>query len=491
MRAKVSNIGWLYLLSALFIALNAYLIYTKFYYLYFYYLIPAAVLVIFLALFSLDKLYLLTVLLTPLAINLEGDFHLAVSLPVEPLLAGMLLFYWIKQLFNGTILKSFITHPVTMAVFFSTVWMGISTITSVMPLISLKSFIARLWFITAGYFIATKVFEHYDNMKRFIWMYLIPLAAVVIYTLVHHARFNFEEQPANWVVQPFYNDHTVYGAMLVMFFPALILLSFYVKQPFYSRLPAISLLVLFIVAIIFSYSRAAWVSLAAAGFIYVLLRLRVKFISLLYIAVICTPLLIYYSGDIWMKLERNTQDASNDLSEHIKSISNVSTDASNVERLNRWNCALRMFKEKPITGWGPGTYSFQYAPFQKPSEKTIISTNRGDGGNAHSEYFGPLAESGLPGMCGILLILITVMSTGFRLYYTTKQQPNLRIFVLISLLGLSTYFVHGVLNNFLDTDKASVPFWGFIGMLIAIDIYHHKSTQPKAVVLTSDDHNLS
>jgi hypothetical protein len=39
-------------------------------------------------------------------------------------------------------------------------------------------------------------------------------------------------------------------------------------------------------------------------------------------------------------------------------------------------------------------------------------------------------------------------------------------------MGISTYFVHGFLNNFLDTDKASVPFWGFLAMLVCIDVYH-------------------
>jgi len=37
-----------------------------------------------------------------------------------------------------------------------------------------------------------------------------------------------------------------------------------------------------------------------------------------------------------------------------------------------------------------------------------------------------------------------------------------------------TYFIHGVLNNYLDTDKASVPFWGFIAILVALDVYHRK-----------------
>jgi hypothetical protein len=40
------------------------------------------------------------------------------------------------------------------------------------------------------------------------------------------------------------------------------------------------------------------------------------------------------------------------------------------------------------------------------------------------------------------------------------------------LLGLVTYFTHGFLNNFLDTDKLSVPVWGFIAILVALDVYH-------------------
>jgi hypothetical protein len=39
------------------------------------------------------------------------------------------------------------------------------------------------------------------------------------------------------------------------------------------------------------------------------------------------------------------------------------------------------------------------------------------------------------------------------------------------MLGLLTYFLHGLLNNFLDTDKASVPVWAFIAMLVALKLY--------------------
>nr|NQU89023.1 hypothetical protein [Bacteroidota bacterium] len=43
------------------------------------------------------------------------------------------------------------------------------------------------------------------------------------------------------------------------------------------------------------------------------------------------------------------------------------------------------------------------------------------------------------------------------------------------MLGIVTYFIHGLLNNFLDTDKASVPVWGFFAIIVALDIYHTKT----------------
>ena len=79
-----------------------------------------------------------------------------------------------------------------------------------------------------------------------------------------------------------------------------------------------------------------------------------------------------------IQLERNKQDSSDDLAKHVESISNVSSDASNLERLNRWSCAWAMFVERPIAGRGPGTYQFEYAPFQTAELRTQISTNNAD-----------------------------------------------------------------------------------------------------------------
>ena len=56
------------------------------------------------------------------------------------------------------------------------------------------------------------------------------------------------------------------------------------------------------------------------------------------------------------------------------------------------------------------------------------------------------------------------------LYKKDSSRDN-RIIVLMCFLGLLSYFFHGILNNFLDTDKASALFWGYIAVIVSYDIY--------------------
>jgi hypothetical protein len=50
-----------------------------------------------------------------------------------------------------------------------------------------------------------------------------------------------------------------------------------------------------------------------------------------------------------------------------------------------------------------------------------------------------------------------------------------RLLAMGVFLGLMTYFVHGVLNNYLDTDKASALFWGYFAIMLALDLQSSSS----------------
>ena len=88
-----------------------------------------------------------------------------------------------------------------------------------MPVVSFKFLLARLWFVVCFYFLATQLFKHIKNYKVFFWAYLIPLSFVIIYAVIRLAGYNFAEKPAHWVMEPFYKDHTSYGAIFGNVFP--------------------------------------------------------------------------------------------------------------------------------------------------------------------------------------------------------------------------------------------------------------------------------
>jgi O-antigen ligase len=436
-------------------------------------LIPVAIIMLVMYVFSLEKILLLAVFVTPLAIDMgDYDMGVSISIPSEPLLIGILFFFVLKILLEGGIERKIIRHPVTIAILFNLAWMLLTSITSDIPVVSFKYLLSRLWFIIPVYFGGLMLFRTKSNIRVFVWAYVLALIVVIFYTTWIHAGYGFSEKAGHWVMTPFYNDHTAYGVILALFIPVLAGMSLDISVSRNQRIFTALALVILIIALYLSFSRAAWVSVGFALGVLILIKLRIKF---KWIALSITALLLVFftfKFEILDKLEKNKQDASANFIEHVQSISNISSDASNLERINRWQAALRMFYDRPLVGWGPGTYQFEYAPFQRSKEKTIISTNLGDHGNAHSEYIGPLAESGLPGLLSVLFILITVIYTGLKVYRNAGNRQT-RLLSLSATLGLITYFVHGTMNNFLNTDKASVPFWGFVAIIVALDLYYN------------------
>lgn len=392
-------------------------------------------------------------------------------LPTEPLLVGLLLILILKMIKGERLDKKILMHPVSFIIYLNLFWIFITALTSTMVVVSVKFLLSRIWFMVAFYFFAAQVFKNPGNIKKYLWCYIIPLLLVIAYTIYRHSTFGLtDQQAAHSVMNPFYTDHTSYGAILAMMIP--VAAGFVFNNSFRGIIRILFFFVFLVLcfAIMLSYTRAAWISLFIALGVMFILILRIKF-SVIFIAAIFAGIyLVSKSDDIVQSIEKNRQQSSSDLAEHVQSISNITSDASNLERINRWNCAFRMFREKPFFGWGPGTYMFQYAPFQTTREKTEISTNAADRGNAHSEYLGPLSESGFFGMLTFLAIVVFTSITGVRVFQKAPDR-NSRILAASVFLGLMTYYVHGIMNNFLDSDKASAPFWGFTAILVSMDLF--------------------
>ena len=440
--------------------------------------LPFFLVVALLAIFSFDKLIFFVVLLAPLSVELRRlmpGLPVDMFLPTEPILVGVLILFLLKIIHERRFDRDILLHPVSLVIYLNVFWIFLTSVTSSMPVVSIKFLLARIWFLVAFYLLAAKLFKEGKNMEKYVWLYLAGLLVVIFYTLYRHWGYGlFDKRAAHFVMTPFYNDHTSYGAAIAMYLPFALMFAVNREYSINLRRFAMVIFAILLVAFVFSYSRAAWLSMIVAIGTWVILKLKIRFRTIMIILGSFLAVIFVFQHEIVVYLERNSDESSSNLAEHFSSMTNISSDASNLERINRWNSALAMFSERPVFGYGPGTYMFQYGKYQLKKDRTIISTNAGDLGNAHSEYLGPLSESGIGGLVTFLLIVFTVFYTGVNTWLRTDDK-RMKGIVMASLLGLITYYIHGFLNNFLDTDKLSVPFWGFTAMIVVIDLYSRKN----------------
>lgn len=420
----------------------------------------------------------LVALFTPFAINV-GTEGFTLSVPSEPILIlVMLLFVW-QLLFAGNYDKRVFFHPVSVAIIINILWTLIGCPFSEDVQVSFKYFISQLWFIIPCFFFLVPLFRDTSKQGLFIGLYCFSLCIVIVIASLNFASTGFDFDFAHYAMQPFYNDHTAYGAVIALFVPPLAYYLFYGRKMGFGKLRMLlvaSAFAILITGFVLSYSRAAWISLLVACGVWVIVKLNLKLKTFVYCSIAVLLVVALSWNGIMGRFAKNEQDSSGNMAEHISSITNISTDASNVERLNRWSCAMKMFKERPLMGWGPGMYVFLYAPYQKSYGMTIISTDAGTLGSTHSEYLRPLAEQGLVGMLTTTAVFVITFITGIRAYKRTadKTVANMALF---AVMALTTYYVHGFLNQFLETDKLAVPFWGFTAIVAAIDLYAPKKSK--------------
>jgi putative inorganic carbon (HCO3(-)) transporter len=84
-------------------------------------------------------------------------------------------------------------------------------------LVSFKFLLARIWFIITFYLLAVQLFKNPENISKLIWAYVLPMLIVIAYAWVRHIKIGlYDDKAAHYVMNPFYRDHTSYGAMLAM-----------------------------------------------------------------------------------------------------------------------------------------------------------------------------------------------------------------------------------------------------------------------------------
>lgn len=436
-------------------------------------LVPFAIAIIVTSIYRVNLVLNAVAFLTPLSTTLKeigvyNPIGIDMALPTEPILFGLMILALFKLFGESHQFKELFKHPISIAIVSYLIWLFITSISSTNPLVSFKVLITRLWFLSSFYILAFSWFKKRSGIHSFVKSYIFGLFIVAIYTIYSHASYDFEHEAAHWVMSPFFKDHTSYGMALALILPFSVYMWRY-SDSTQRRTIFVIILTVLTIAVVLSYTRAAWLSLVVSLIVFIIMKLRIRFVTLSVVLSSIVGLIWLFQTEIMMVLEKNSQDSSDSFVEHIESMTNVSTDASNLERINRWKSALRLFNERPHLGWGSGTYQFEYAPYQNYYEKTIISTNAGNMGNAHSEYLTTLSETGWPGLLLFLTLIVVIFTRSIVLYHKIKSSQD-QAMLMACILGLVSYFSHAFLNNFFDMDKASVPIWAFVCIIVILDL---------------------
>jgi putative inorganic carbon (hco3(-)) transporter len=436
-------------------------------------IVPALVLLLYL--FIKPELFLFwMVFFIPLSQKMEISGGSFVSFPSEVMAVLLVLYMILNYNFIRFPDRRIFKHPLFIILLIYLSWLVLVSATSEIPTVSFKhTFIQVLYFIVFFLLFLTR-FDKIENILKFFLFYSLGMVIPVIHGMIWHAQYHFNPQASYYMPQPFFIEHTIYGAALAFIIPALFYLFIY-KNKFNStklqRTGLGLLLTLMLLGEFLAFSRAAWLSLLILPFALPGLLMKIRQGILLAGFVLVILVAIFNSEGLLAFIGRNDARSNRgNLKEQIESVSNIQTDISNLERINRWKSAIRMFQDQPIIGHGPGTFQFVYYRYQVRKDMTRISTYHGEKGNAHSEYLGLAAEAGFPGCLIYLILVLTSVSVAIKIIHKT-QNKEIRNVTVVVLFGLVTFYIHTIFNGFIETEKIGSLVFGSLAAITALDLF--------------------
>lgn len=386
---------------------------------------------------------------------ISSSMGLALQLPTEPFIVILGAVWVIYTSFNSE--KKLTQHSFfDYAVAFYLATLALSVILSSHKIISLKFFINAFGYLIVCVYWTKHSVSSKKLLTQVVKTFFVFAILVSVFSMTKHSLMGFSFHTTNEMTEPFFEEHGTYAAYLSIIFGFSFVISLsHIEEKGLKNL-AILTSIITIVAITLSYTRAAWLScIFIIGLFFVfkaksLLRNRYFWIFTGLLLLI----FIVFSSSLLVELQRNAL-----------TILDVQRNVSNLERINRWVAAINMFISKPLVGFGVGTYPIHYYEFQNPIFSTIISDMYA---GAHNDYLQYLAEGGIIGLSGWLVLLGSVLFKAFKVMNLSSDLTFTTI-ILGATLGISTYLFHALFNGYLEFDKVAVPFWLCIGLILATE----------------------
>jgi O-antigen ligase len=417
-----------------------------------------------------EDLFWLLILVIPLSTELNITASLGIDFPDElcmMLLTGLVILKIIHQpkWFPSNLSK----EPLFLVLLCIMLWACVCACFANNSLLSIKFILARIWYIVPFVLLPQLMLPSQMRIKKLAILLLIPMFLIVIQTLIRHAWYGFSFVEIKKTIFPFFRNHVNYSSMLVCLLAPAFAMRYLTAKKNKNR-NWISLAILIgLIGLFFSYSRGAWVALIVGGVFALLMEWNlVKKMSIIAISVILLAsswLLVDYH---YMRFvpDHDHTIFHTDFSEHIAATISMK-DVSNAERFYRWVAGLRMFVERPVTGFGPNNFYATYRPYTLNSFETWVSDNP-EHSTIHNYFLLTLAEQGIP---GLLLLLLLWLGMLFRLQYlyNNLQHGFYRIVTITVAAMLAMILSINLMSDMIETDKIGSLFWLCLGFVFVLN----------------------
>lgn len=413
---------------------------------------------------ALFPIFLLSILLLPLSIETNLGFLPAqLIFLIEPLAIISCCLLIILSILNFKNIKLSLLDKLVILYVIANL---LSTLFSENQTISLKYNITIIWYILIGYTLPQWLYFKKHIIQKSTFAFIIGTSLLVIFVIFQITQFGIFFESSYKISNPFIpQGHTNLSVVIEPALICLLLLSIFTKKKIFQMG-----FVIFLGIIMYSCSRASYISLGLMFFVGLFLFKKAHRLEFIKIGIIGFSICLsfWYLNDYIHFLKYNDQHKKTEFynSEDISTYKQTSMiqelgkmdeykkDESNNERVERWKAGISFWQSNIFTGIGIGTYPDKYLKFIRTTHEKLnkLQARRM---NIHNLYLSWLVEGGiLLFLSGVSILLFLVLK--MKTYIFSKKYSVIKIGICLFFIS---FLFHGLGQDFSQDPRIIIPFW--------------------------------
>jgi O-antigen ligase len=326
-------------------------------------------------------------------------------------------------------------------------WAFITALASPHRMTSLIAYRSE-WFVLT-YFLISFGIESTGQLRRIFKMLAVVASVLAIYGIIQHftgVDFIRHKHIHTWnntyKALGLLGHHITFGVFYAWIFSLSLAFLVLASGKARASITWTVLTLLSALAVLSSYSRAAWLGAAFSLLsVAVVRRFRIGRFVLIVIAVVVAAIILEPST-----VQRATVSAVGD-----------EASAGDATRVRLLKTAFRMIKAHPVFGTGPGTFEAEFDNFKVPGEYRTTC-------HPHNDLINYTVSSGLVGLGILVAVLVTALKAALAAYRGARDS-TMRLLAVAAGAGLVAILVSGLFQCNQTDSEIGIQAWLAVGSL--------------------------